>query len=132
MALRPPGVRVPELFAPRDVNPRYWVIADNVVADHRYLVCGRDDRPAGAPMNGVLTDIVADADAFTRAVDESWGSQPRTLARGVHVHPSHKSACGNAGQRTSSGCSRNQPIVRRSPSSTSTAGSQPGRRSAAR
>lgn len=70
LVFAPRGVRVLELFAPRYVNPCYWVIADNVGADYRYLVCGRDDRPDGAPMNGVLTDIVADPEAFAAALDE--------------------------------------------------------------
>lgn len=65
----PPGVKVLELFAPRYVNPCYWVIADNVGADYRYLVCGRDDRPEGAPMNGVLSDVVAAPEALEQAVD---------------------------------------------------------------
>ena len=66
----PPGVRVLELFHPRYVNPCYWAIADNPGADYRYLVCGRDGRPAGSPMHGVLSDILAPPAAFTRALDE--------------------------------------------------------------
>lgn len=66
-----PGVRVLELFAPRYVNPCYWVIVDNIAdSRYRYLVCGTDTRRPGAPMNGVLTDITADPAAFEAALDE--------------------------------------------------------------
>lgn len=65
-----PGVRVLELFAPRYVNPCYWTIADNVPdSTYRYLVCGEDPRPAGSPMDGVLTDIVADVPAVLAELD---------------------------------------------------------------
>lgn len=66
-----PGVRVLELFAPKYVNPCYWVIADNIEsARYRYLVCGPDNRKPGSPMNGVLTDIVAPPAQFTAALDD--------------------------------------------------------------
>lgn len=66
-----PGVRVLELFAPKYVNPCYWVIADNVPdVRYHYLVCGDDDRPAGSPLNGVLTDIEVDLDKLAVALEE--------------------------------------------------------------
>lgn len=70
LAFCSPGVRVLELFAPRYVNPCYWVIADNIPdSRYRYLVCGEDRRPPGAPMNGVLTDITVDLDEVTEELD---------------------------------------------------------------
>jgi capsular polysaccharide biosynthesis protein len=69
LVFAPPGVRVLELFHPRYVNPCFWTIADNVGADYRYLVCGRDTRPPGAPMHGVLSDIVVEPERLQRALD---------------------------------------------------------------
>lgn len=64
-----PGVKVLELFAPKYVNPCYWVIADNIPdSTYHYLVCGEDHRPPGSPMNGVLTDIVVDPREFAEAL----------------------------------------------------------------
>lgn len=71
LAFCSPGVRILELFAPRYVNPCYWAIADNIPdVRYRYLVCGVDNRRAGSPMNGVLTDITADPAAFAAALED--------------------------------------------------------------
>lgn len=65
-----PGVRVLELFAPTYVNPCYWAIAANVEDVHyRYLVCGKDRRGPGAPMNGVLTDITVPIPELAHQID---------------------------------------------------------------
>ncbi len=66
-----PGVRILELFAPRYVNPCYWVMAANIPDVHyRYLVCGPDPRGPGAPMNGVLTDITVDPALFADQLEQ--------------------------------------------------------------
>lgn len=65
-----PGVRVLELFAPKYVNPCYWAIADNIEGStYRYVVCGEDPRGPGKPMQGVLTDIVADIPTVLAELD---------------------------------------------------------------
>lgn len=67
-----PQVRVLELFAPNYVNVCYWNITENIDgARYRYLVGGdHDSRRVGAPMNGVLTDILVDRQKFVEALED--------------------------------------------------------------
>jgi capsular polysaccharide biosynthesis protein len=72
-----PGVRVLELFAPKYVNPCYWAIASNVPdAHYRYIVCGADPRPAGSPMDGVLTDITVDESVLDAVLEDLLADDP--------------------------------------------------------